>query len=52
MNNTVLEVTRRVVERSSAFRKEYLEQMKTAKIAGVNRMHLSCGNLAHAFAGC
>ncbi len=52
MNNTVLEVTKRVVERSSAFRKEYLEQMKTAKIAGVNRMHLSCGNLAHAFAGC
>lgn len=52
MNNIVKEVTERVIKRSAETRKVYLSQMAESKIAGVNRAHLSCGNLAHAFAGC
>jgi phosphogluconate dehydratase len=52
MNKVVIEVTDRVIKRSAETRKVYLSQMAESKIAGVNRAHLSCGNLAHAFAGC
>lgn len=52
MNKTVIEVTNRIIERSKESRKAYLEEMETALAEGVNRGVLSCGNLAHAFAGC
>lgn len=52
MNKKVIEVTQRIIKRSSQTRALYLSQMQESKVAGVNRAHLSCGNLAHAFAGC
>lgn len=52
MKSQVLEVTERIIKRSEASRKLYLEQMQAAFDKGINRRHLSCGNLAHGFAGC
>jgi len=52
MNNIIEKITKRVIERSKNSRKAYLEQMQASKVLGVNRAHLSCGNLAHALAGC
>ena len=52
MNTKLIEVTNRIVERSRESRKIYLDEMDLAIEDGVNRGILSCGNLAHAFAGC
>jgi phosphogluconate dehydratase len=52
MNNTVISVTQRIIERSHDSRKEYLAQMEKARSSEVSRKVLSCGNLAHAFAAC
>lgn len=52
MNTTLIEVTNRIIERSKETRKIYLNEMELALADGVNRGVLSCGNLAHAFAGC
>ncbi len=52
MKTKVLDVTERIIKRSKASRKLYLEQMQAAFDKGINRRHLSCGNLAHGFAGC
>ncbi len=52
MNNKVIEVTNRIIERSTESRKDYIKAMESALAHGVNRGALSCGNLAHAFAGC
>ena len=52
MHATILEVTERIIERSKTARQAYLDDMKTAEQAGVNRASLSCGNLAHGFAAC
>lgn len=52
MKSQVLDVTERIIKRSEASRKLYLEQMQAAFDKGINRRHLSCGNLAHGFAGC
>lgn len=52
MNKTVIAVTERIIERSRATREMYLQQMNDAKTNTVARKVLSCGNLAHGFAGC
>ena len=46
----IAEVTQRIVERSRESRAGYLERIEEARNAGPGRAHLSCGNLAHAFA--
>lgn len=46
----IAEVTARIADRSRDARRDYLDRMKAAKDAGPGRQHLSCGNLAHAFA--
>ena len=50
LNKSITEVTVRIAERSEAPRSAYLDRMKAARDEGPNRAHLSCGNLAHAFA--
>ncbi|MEZ5938145.1 MAG: phosphogluconate dehydratase [Hyphomonadaceae bacterium] len=50
VDKRIAEVTRRIVERSRKTRADYLERMQAARDAGPGRAHLSCGNLAHAFA--
>lgn len=52
LNSTLNEVTERITERSKTLRKAYLEQMEQARYDGVARSSMSCGNLAHAYAGC
>ena len=52
INKVVNQVTERILERSKETRKSYLADMQAAFTAGVNRKVLSCGNLAHGFAGC
>ena len=49
-NDTVAGVTRRIVERSSSSRTDYLEKIGGARQQGVSRTRLSCGNVAHAYA--
>ncbi|HEX5006748.1 MAG TPA: phosphogluconate dehydratase [Hyphomonadaceae bacterium] len=46
----IAEVTQRIIERSRETRAGYLERIEDARKAGPGRAHLSCGNLAHAFA--
>ena len=46
----IAEVTARIVEKSRDTRASYLERIEDARKAGPGRAHLSCGNLAHAFA--
>jgi phosphogluconate dehydratase len=52
MNQQIIDVTNRIIERSKPTREKYLLDMKTACEDGVTRKNLHCGNLAHAFAGC
>ena len=52
LNPTVHKVTERIRERSAASRSAYWEQIQAARREGANRSVLSCGNLAHGFAGC
>lgn len=47
---TVAKVTDRIIARSRDSRRAYLDLIACAKDQGVNRPHLSCGNLAHGFA--
>ncbi len=46
----IKEVTTRIVEKSRPTRAAYLARIDEARKAGPGRSHLSCGNLAHAFA--
>ncbi len=46
----IAEVTARIEDRSRESRRAYLERIDAARKAGPGRQHLSCGNLAHAFA--
>ncbi|HEV8406986.1 MAG TPA: dihydroxy-acid dehydratase, partial [Sphingomicrobium sp.] len=46
----VAKVTNRIIERSKATRRNYLEAMAEQKERGINRPRLSCGNFAHGFA--
>ncbi len=50
LNDTVLRVTDRIVERSSPLRGRYLDKIARAQDQGVARAHLTCGNQAHAYA--
>ncbi|MFB0875919.1 MULTISPECIES: phosphogluconate dehydratase [unclassified Sphingobium] len=43
-------VTERVIIRSAATRRSYLDLIRRARDTGVHRPNLSCGNLAHGFA--
>ncbi|CAH0525068.1 phosphogluconate dehydratase [Vibrio hippocampi] len=50
LNNKVLEVTERLIERSKASRQAFLQHCEAQRQLGKNRTNLSCGNLAHATA--
>ena len=50
LNNSINRVTDRITERSAATRSTYMDRMKAARDEGPRRAHLTCGNLAHAFA--
>lgn len=52
LHPVIEEVTTRIIERSKESRSQYLSQMKAAFDEGITRNVLSCGNLAHGFAGC
>ncbi len=52
MNSQLAEVTQRIIERSKATRKAYLDKIEHARHEGPHRGVLSCGNLAHGFAAC
>ncbi|WP_424932361.1 phosphogluconate dehydratase [Amaricoccus macauensis] len=50
LNATVARVTQRIIERSEPHRRPYLDRMARARDEGPKRAHLTCGNLAHAYA--
>src|SRR6056297_1314488 len=50
LTDTIARVTDRIVERSRAPRTTYLDRMAQLAEEGPRRAHLSCGNLAHAYA--
>ena len=50
MNETILEVTNNIIERSKQSREIYLNRVKEASIKGVNRSKVGCSNLAHTIA--
>ena len=52
INTTIEQVTQRIIERSKTQRKQYFERINAQFNAGRKRGSLSCGNLAHGFAGC
>lgn len=52
MNKTIQDVTERIISRSRDQREAYLTRMRQAYSTEINRKHLTCGNLAHTFAGC
>lgn len=52
MHPVILEVTRRIEERSRHSRAIYLERLEKARRKGPHRGALACGNLAHGFAAC
>lgn len=52
MNPSIEKVTRRIADRSTDSRAEYIERMQNTMRDNPPRKRLSCGNLAHAFAAC
>src|SRR5262245_26159420 len=52
LHPVVQDVTERIKSKSRDSRADYLERMKAARAQKPQRTHLSCGNLAHGFAGC
>ena len=50
MNPIIEQVTQRIIERSKATRKAYLEKINAARTKGPMREVLSCGNFAHGVA--
>ncbi|MGF6193253.1 phosphogluconate dehydratase [Serratia sp. 2723] len=52
INNTLAQVTQRIIERSKASRTAYLARINKARAQTVHRSQLACGNLAHGFAAC
>lgn len=50
LNQTLRDVTDRIIERSRTPRSQYLDRMKAARDRGPSRGHLSCSGQAHAFA--
>ena len=51
MNQTLTDVTNRIIERSAPTRGPYLDRMAQATAQGPARGHLSCSGQAHAYAG-
>jgi len=49
-NSTVQSVTDRIEQRSFSTRSAYMQRVLLAKEKGVARAHLSCSNMAHAYA--
>ncbi len=52
MNSVIEAVTQRIIERSRKGRENYLAAMKETFEKNPPKKRLSCGNLAHAYAGC
>lgn len=52
MNNTVLEVTNRILKRSEKLRETYLAQVQSYIEKGKGRSTMTCGNMAHTAAAC
>ncbi|MEO5626094.1 MAG: phosphogluconate dehydratase [Dokdonella sp.] len=52
LNPRLRDVVARIRARSAASRRAYLDLVEASRVRGVNRSHLSCGNLAHGFAAC
>ena len=52
LHAAIQEVTERIKAKSADSRHDYLERMQAARAQRPQRTHLSCGNLAHGFAGC
>ena len=52
MNKIVRSVTKKIVDRSKKYREKYLSQMIANKDSISDRSSISCGNIAHAIAGC
>jgi len=52
MNSTIEAVTQRIIERSRSSRQKYLNVMRGTMDNNPPKKRLSCGNLAHAYAGC
>ena len=52
INEKILQITQRIIDRSKATRFAYLEKIAAEKSSTVHRASLSCGNLAHGFAAC
>ncbi len=50
LHDVLKQVTDRIEERSAQSRAAYLTKIESARRQGPNRAHLTCGNLAHAFA--
>ena len=50
LNSIISDVTERIQARSEQPRKAYLDAMKAAAQEGPRRVHLTCGNQAHAYA--
>ena len=50
LNDVIRNVTDNITERSHKSRAAYLSRIEAAAKDGPNRAHLSCGNLAHAYA--
>lgn len=52
MKKEIVDITKRIKEKSKQSRSTYLRQMESALKDQVTRSGLACGNLAHAFAAC
>ncbi|WP_417815490.1 phosphogluconate dehydratase [Thalassospira alkalitolerans] len=52
MKRELEQITKRIVERSKPTREAYLARIEAAASSRPHRSSLSCGNLAHASAGC
>lgn len=52
MNQTILDVTKRIVERSADTRRAYLNKIEAAAQSGRDRTNMPCSNLAHGIAAC
>ena len=50
VNDTIADITERVVARSKSARTQYMDRMRRAAEDGPRRAHLSCSNQAHAYA--
>ena len=50
LNQSITNVTDRIINRSERTRNTYLKRMEQARQQGPRRAHLSCGNQAHAYA--